>query len=271
MITDLDETIKQLLITRGAIDPNEVDFSFETPAREWSGTISKPTVNLYLYDIRENHDLRGTEWIVEKDPNGIATRKKNPNRIDLSYLVTVWTNDTEDEHRLLWHVLQTLFRYPEIPPGLLAGQLAGQPYPIQLNTAQPDGLYNNPSDFWTALDNEIKPSIYCAVTLPLDLDTAFTAPVVRTKTLRFKAPDSAAEELAQVAGVVHAAGEPENTVAGAIIVAREAGMTARSDAAGRYSFFRLPPGEQTLLIIVPGKKDREIKVSVPGTGYDIEI
>ena len=48
MITDLDETIKQLLIQKGALEPAEVDISFETPKREWSASISKPTVNLYL-------------------------------------------------------------------------------------------------------------------------------------------------------------------------------------------------------------------------------
>ena len=81
MISDLNETIKQLLIKKGAFDPAEVDISFDTPNREWSSSISKPTVNAYLYDIRENHQLRSTEWVVEKDPNGIATRKKNPSRM----------------------------------------------------------------------------------------------------------------------------------------------------------------------------------------------
>ena len=55
MISDLNETIKQLLIKKGAFDPAEVDIRFETPSREWSASISKPTVNAYLCDIRENH------------------------------------------------------------------------------------------------------------------------------------------------------------------------------------------------------------------------
>jgi hypothetical protein len=65
MIIDLDETIKQIMIKKGAVDPVEVDISFETPKREWSASISKPTINLYLYDMRENHELRGTEWFIE--------------------------------------------------------------------------------------------------------------------------------------------------------------------------------------------------------------
>ena len=78
MINDLDETIKQLLIKRGALDPAEIDINFETPDREWSASISKPTVNIYLYDMRENHQLRSTEWTVTRDGNGNATKNELP-------------------------------------------------------------------------------------------------------------------------------------------------------------------------------------------------
>jgi hypothetical protein len=271
MISDLDETIKQLLINKGAFDPAEVDVRFETPDREWSASISKPTVNLYLYDIRENHELRGTEWTIQKDLNGMATRKKNPNRIDLSYLVTVWTNDIQDEHRLLWHVLLTLFRYPTIPEDVLSGQLAGQEYPFKITIAQPDGLLNNPADFWTAMDNELKPSLNYVVTLPLDLDTAFTAPVVRTKTVEFKAPDTDIERLVQVAGTVHETGKPTSGIPKVKVVAREARMTAETNDEGRYSFAKLPPGKHTFQVLVPGQKAREVPVTVPGISYDLEV
>ena len=270
MIIDLNETIKQILIKKGALDPVEVDISFETPDREWSASISKPTVNLYLYGIRENHELRGTEWFVEKDRNGIATRKKNPSRIDLSYLITVWTNDIEDEHRLLWHTLLTLFRYPELPEELLSGQLTGQQYPIKTTTAQPDG-FRDPADFWTALDNELKPSINYMVTLPLDLDVAFTAPLVKTKVVEVKPPEAAAERLVQVAGVVHEAGKPTQGIAKATVVAREARMTAKTDDQGRYSFPKLPEGKHTFQVLVSGKKVQETQITIPSASYDLEV
>lgn len=195
MLSSLDETIKQLIIKKGAVDTGAIDISFEMPDREWSVSLSKPTINLYLYDIRENHKLRGTEFSVTRDQNGNATRKKNASRIDISYLVTVWTNDIADEHRLLWHVLATLFRYQELPEDILSEQLGENRYPIISTCAQPDGLLNSPADFWSALDNEIKPSINYVVTLPLDTDTAFTAPMVRTRMLKFKLPDSDTETI----------------------------------------------------------------------------
>lgn len=271
LTSDLDETIKQLLIKRGALDPAEVDINFETPNREWSASISKPTINIYLYGIRENHQLRGTEWIITKDENGNITKKKNPSRIDLSYLITVWTNDIVDEHRLLWHVLLTLFRHHELPEEVLSGQLLGQAYPIKAATAQPDGLFSNLADFWSALGNEIKPSINYVVTLPLDTDIAFTAPMVRTKVLEVKPPDTDIERLVQVTGMVYESGKPTQGIPEAKVVAKEAGMTAVTDDKGYYSFPKLSTGKHTFQVLVSGKKVGETSVTIPGTSYDLEV
>jgi hypothetical protein len=271
MIENLDETIKNLLIKKGPMDPSEVDISFDTPNREWSASVSKPTINLYLYDIRENHHFRGTEWFVENNPNGTTTRKKNASRMDLSYLVTVWTNNIEDQHRLLWRVLATLFQYPVIPQELLSGPLAQQDYPVVTVSAQPDGLFNSPADFWAALDNEIKPSINYVVTLPLEAGIAFTAAAVRTKTVSVKPPDGPVERIAEVVGTVHSAGKSPRPVVEATILAKESGFTSITDAGGRYSFPKLPEGKHTFVIIVSGKKVKEVPVTIPGSNYDLEL
>jgi len=271
MLSDLDETIKQLLIQKGKLDPAEVDINYHTPDREWSSSVSKPTVNIYLYDIRENHRLRSTEFAITRDQNGNATRKKTPSRIDFSYLITVWTKDIVDEHRLLWHVLMTLFRFNELPEDILTGQLVNQICPVKASTAQPDGLFNNPADFWSALDNEIKPSVSYVVTLPLDTDIEFTAPPVRTKIIEVKAPDTEAEQLIQIAGKVHESGKPDRGIPKAKVVAKEAGMTAMTDDEGQYSFPKLFTGKHTFQVLVLGKKVRETSVEVPGSSYDLEV
>lgn len=273
MISDLDETIKKLLITKGPFEPSQVDIKFEAPDREWSASISKPTVNIYLYDIRENHELRGTEWIIAKNTNGNATRKKNPSRVDVSYLITVWANDVGDEHRLLWQVMATLFRFPEIPDDIISGDLIGHLYPIKATTAQPDGLFNNPSDFWAALDNKIKASINYVITLPLDTELVFTAPLVRTKTIDVKPTnaDTVTERTVQVAGVIHKAGKPEESVREATILAKEAGMTAVINDKGFYTFTNIQPGKHTFEVVIAGKKIKDIAITIPSKSYDLEI
>ena len=100
MINDLDETLKQLLIQKAQLDPAEVDISFDTPTRDWSTPVTRPTINLYLFDIRENRTLRELDWDDEPSGYGQVRRKRLPLRMDLSYMVTCWTSATEDQHRL---------------------------------------------------------------------------------------------------------------------------------------------------------------------------
>jgi hypothetical protein len=57
MLPDLDETRKQFPIKKAPLEPAEVDISFEAPDRMWAASISKP-MNLYLYDMSENHTLQ---------------------------------------------------------------------------------------------------------------------------------------------------------------------------------------------------------------------
>lgn len=271
MISELDEAIKKLIITKGELDPSQIEIEFDAPDREWSASVSKPTVNIYLYDIRENFQLRGTEWVLNHNNDGTATRKKSPSRIDLSYLITVWANDVSDEHRLLWHVMATLFRYPELPDDVLSGDLVDHIYPIKTSTAQPDGLFNNPSDFWAALDNKIKASIYYVVTLPLDREMTFTAPTVKTKIIDVKPPETDSERIIQIGGVVQETGNPVKDLNDGKVLAKEAGMTARIDDEGYYTFPNIKTGTHTFKIISAGKELKELVVTIPSENYDLDI
>lgn len=216
MINDLDETIKKLLVERGGLDPTEVEISFDLPKREWSAGLTKPTINLYLYDVRENLGLRESTWLTERSGNGVSKRKP-PAKIDLSYFITAWTRNIEDEHRLLWYVLATLLRHPILPADLLQGDLSKQEVPVRTTSAQPDGILSNPADFWTALDNDLKPSVNYVVTLELDRDVLLTPPLVRERLIRVR--DKALVQRGPTEDLVEAASElpsnPEN-LAGAV-------------------------------------------------------
>ena len=56
-IADLDEGLRGLLrsdLQRHGFDG--VEISFDAPSREWSGKLTGPAVNLFLYDLREARD-----------------------------------------------------------------------------------------------------------------------------------------------------------------------------------------------------------------------
>lgn len=272
MIKDLDESIKQLLIKKGALNSSEVNISFEAPNRDWAASQSKPAINIYLYDIHENHELRSYEWTVERNNDRTATKKKTPLRVAFSYLITVWTKDVGDEHSLLGHIMAVLCRHTFLPDEILQGALKGLEYPVHASTAQPDGLVKNPADFWSALDNQLKPYIDYVVTLPVDLDITLTAPVVSTKTIEVKeAGKKEVEEMAQIGGIVHEKGKPEAGIGNASVVVKEKGMTSKTDDEGHYSFAKLEKDKYTFQVSAPGWTAKEIRMVVPSDNYNIEL
>src|SRR5688572_30192076 len=109
MIDDLDETLKELLVQKVPINATATDIKFEMPDKNFNP--SKPTVNFFLYDIRENHEFRSNEQYLSRNgANGTLTRA--PAHVDLTYLITAWTSTVSDEHKLLGKLLTTLLRYP---------------------------------------------------------------------------------------------------------------------------------------------------------------
>lgn len=271
MITDLDDTLKQLLIQEMPIHNNEVDIQFDLPKRDWATGVSRPTINLYLHDIRENTELRRNEWVVERDGNGRATKKRQPRRIDLTYLVTAWTSTIEDEHRLLWRALWVLFRYPELPANILQGSLREATVPIPTFVAQPDQVPNM-ADVWGVLDNELKPSLHLVVILPLDLVQQMTSPLVFTKRVQVGQGlngEGPFQEIIQIAGMVRdQEGEP---LVGARVDVKERGFSAQTDEEGRYTFPNLEEGSYTFVVSTPEGEESEHAITVLSKRYDLEV
>jgi hypothetical protein len=183
VINDLDETLRTLLVTRAGLGPDSVDISFEIPTKDWS-TSTRPTINLYLYDIRENAKLRETYWNPEPGEKGQIKLKRLPLRIDLSYMITCWTEAIEDQHRLLWQVLDAFFRNSPIPADVLQGNLTKLTHSVRTEVAQSDGILKNVSDFWGALENQLRPAVNVVVTLDLDLEQFQSAQIVFARSVK---------------------------------------------------------------------------------------
>ena len=114
MIHDVDETLRAL-IERDVIDAG-VDISFEAPNKEWASRQNKPTVNAFLYDIREDVSRRDVAPQPVRDESGVITGRRPPaRRLRLSYLLTAWTQRPEDEHRLLSALLRGFLRGDQLP------------------------------------------------------------------------------------------------------------------------------------------------------------
>lgn len=170
MIDDLDRTVEELL--RRELPPalvEQVAISFATPDGEFPPTsVTLPAIDLFLYDIRENLELRAPGWIVERTGNG-ATKRRAPVRVDCSYLITAWSSESSttralDEHRLLSEVMKALLRHPTLPDVLLQGSLHGQEPPLPSSSLQP-GRLQSQGEFWQAMGGKPKASLNYTVTI----------------------------------------------------------------------------------------------------------
>lgn len=167
MIQDLDESLRAL-VRREALNGSDVEISFDAPTKDWSARRNTPTVDLYLYDIREDLVRREVVWEPVRDKTGRVTdRRPPPRRFKLSYLVTAWTQRAEDEHRLLSGLLSCFLSNEFMPPDLLAGSLNGIDLPVLMTIAQPPPADRSLSDVWTALGGELKPSLDLVVIAPV--------------------------------------------------------------------------------------------------------
>ena len=157
-----------------ACDPelsDELDIVFDAPTKDWSAHLNGRTIDLYLYDIREDMRRRQSGLYETRDEaNRVTARQDAPRWFKLSYLVTAWgTKRPVDEHRTLAAVLRCFLLHDRFPQDVLAGSLADIRVPIPYTCALPPPEDRALSDVWSALGGELKPSLDVVVVVPFDL------------------------------------------------------------------------------------------------------
>lgn len=165
MLHQLDESLERLMRSATGLAKTDVDIVFDAPDNEWAGRITKPTINLFLWDIRrsqDEHDV-GRERISR---NGQEFWRSKPPRMAFSYLVTAWTAETRDEHRLLGGILTALLANPVIADTHLTASLSEAGAQPTLRVARPDS--KDFADFWSAIGGQLKPGLDLSVTATVD-------------------------------------------------------------------------------------------------------
>ncbi len=177
MLDDLDKTLRKLL-TQEVPDLDADQVSFEAPGADFKP--GAKAVNLFLYDVRENTELRDNNWQLDRQQNGGFLKKRAPRRIDCSYLITAWAGDPLSEHLLLGQVMQALLRSAPIPLKFLEGALAQQDQPLPASLLQPATLQSI-GEFWQAMDNKPRAALNYTVTISVDVFVPIEVPAVTEK------------------------------------------------------------------------------------------
>jgi len=194
----LDESLEAFLRSEVPLAKRQIDISFEAPDSDWGATVTRPTVNLFLWDIRLSADEQHAGMELIEDEDGNKHRRPPHPRVACRYLVTAWTSEVRDEHQLLGSVLATFLGNGQIDPEFLAGPYGAiRPVP-SIAVAGPDGRDN--SDFWSALGGQLKPGLDLVLTATVDVKTlAEVGPPVER--YLFTLTDTAGERSSEMSSV----------------------------------------------------------------------
>jgi hypothetical protein len=180
VIHEVDSALRAL-VQRDAVGTKDVEVVLDAPTKDWATRRNAPTVDVYLYDIREDLRRRQRGLLNEYAPDRtVVARHLPPRHFKLSYLMTAWTQRPEDEHRLLDALLQCFLAHDSIPRELLTGSLSELELPIPVTIALPPPEDRSFADVWSALGGELKPSLDIVVSVPVDTGQLYAAgPPVR--------------------------------------------------------------------------------------------
>lgn len=271
MLADLDESLRTLL-GEGLSDHgfDRIEIAFDAPSKEWSGGLSAPAVNVFLYDLRESKDHRQRTIDERRSANG-AFDSRPPLVLECSYAITAWAKDVTDEHRLLSQALAILYAFPKLPLEVQPARLrdGSQRFPITTKVGHARG--EGKSDFWSAVGGHYKVSLDLVCTLTVEPGVVRErGPQVRSTAVRVGESGNAKRgvvELHRFGGrLVDPAGD---ALANAWIALPETGRFTETDDDGEFRFERVPPGEHRCVARTSDGDEIELSVTVPGTTGDL--
>jgi hypothetical protein len=176
--------------------PAGVDVAFNAPDRRWGATVTSPTVNLFLWDIRRDAERLEAGIRYGRAADGTAIAARPDPTVRFRYLVTAWASDHRDEHQLLGAVLRCVLATEVIPPAHVP-PLFADAGDVELTLASGEP---RPNDFWSSLDGQLKPGLEVVLTMvvPLDLGVPL-GPEISEVALRVDLEERGAEPPATAA------------------------------------------------------------------------
>jgi len=284
MFQDLDATMRTILDDAAApAELRAADVSFEPPNKAFAP--GQPTVNLFLYEVKENRVFRDPEPII-RQVGGSFVRRLPPLRVDCVYLVTTWSNQgggagVAEEHQLLGQALAWLSRFSVIPATFLQGSLAvpPQPFPPPTLVAQmEDG--KSAGEFWSALGSVPRPAFHVVVTISIDLGLETPeGPAVVTKEMILTdktsplIPKPVLADFFEIGGTVRDA-VSLLAIPGATVTLLELQRVVTTDEQGHFTFTDLNAGSYTLRASAVDFVTSNNPIDIPGTvlnAYDVNL
>jgi hypothetical protein len=266
MLDDLDATILALLSKElpTALQPPNVTISFATPDSTFGTPSNNPALNIFLYDIRENLEMRSSDVMSRQQTIFNQTTLSRPSMsINVSYIITAWSctspPSVNEEHHLLSAAFITLLRYPTIPAELLQGSLAGLlPLPKTL-VLQPSYL-SNLGEFWSAMGGRPKVMVHYTVTLPIyAFNPIPNVPLITKVITRMDNPFDNSSNIQITQAIITGEVQAKDTLSplpGASVTLTNSSNVSQTTVAtnGYFYFVNVPEGSYTISANPPDPK-----------------
>jgi hypothetical protein len=167
VIHEVDKALK-IVVSTAAGAPEGLQINYEAPTKAWSEKIrGTPTINLCLYDLREDMKQRKVGQVPMRNENNRIIGWRPPPRIyKLSYIGTAWASDPESDHELLGWLLQVFAGMKQLPKTALTGSLAIWGL-AAIEVAQPTADQRPTPQSLTALSGEVRPTLDIVVSAPV--------------------------------------------------------------------------------------------------------
>jgi hypothetical protein len=234
----IDEGVESFLRAAVPLSSTDIDVSFEAPDRDWSAKLSRPTVNLFLWDLRRSAERsQGGMRTVTRD--GVRVHQPALPVVELRYVITAWTSDHGDERGLLSGLMRAILSSSTIPRQFLSSDLDDlEPPALLIARAGEDHM-----DVFKALEGQVKPGINIVVSTQFNVDLGIPAgpptTSIETSVQRF---GGVPDRRRRIAGEIVDA--EERGVIGAVV--RSPTDATRVSAVGRF-LLRAEPGDEIIL------------------------
>jgi hypothetical protein len=278
MIRDLDTSLKSML--KGEAPAGSelagANISFAAPDKTWQGQGKGLDLDVYMYRLLDNRELRSNDRRLTYNGDGTVTEELFPARIECSYIISAWNKSADipglekelQEHRLMSQVLYVLWRNPTMPPQYLVGLLSNAEIALPMVAAENEDMAAKP-DFWSALEVYVKPAITCRITIAMYLKLNDTGPIV-TSTQTNVVTD---QTIYAIGGTVRNANAPATTIPQAWVRLDASPRTYATDNQGNFIIDQIIPGLHVLTVRAVGFKEgtRQIRVPDPTGIYDVSL
>jgi hypothetical protein len=162
-------------------------------------------------------------------------------------------------------------KYEQFPEDVLPDSLRHLDPPIRARLGEKSDSERLP-ELWSSLGMPQHPALCYILTAPMDLDISIQAPLVLTRTTRYKAPltDTAFDTVMQIGGIVR--GKAGNPLAGLTVRnVASAAEGAMTDPNGAFRLRGVAPGRMRLDVLKQGKLQKQVEITVPAESYEIVL